>query len=374
MTKARQIFRKIALPIWVSINVFIAAGTIFSGFGPYIDQEYMPFAGLASLTFPGWYFATVLLLIINLIFNRWMAIVSAATLLIALKPFLIFWPINIGSPKITPEDSTRMFKVLSYNVISFVDEEDKSTPDFNRTMHTILQSDADALVLLEYENQGQLSNFVPQSQIDSLNRLYPYFERGSIGTVMYSKRPILHVVPPENVRSRGNMEVFRTSLAGRPVNIFAVHLESIGLDNNDKELFRALTDSDTSDANRTTVSAVRHQIISKLYNAFTHRAWQGKMLRSYVEQLGGDIIICGDFNDIPGCRTVHILEQIGLKDAYAETASGPTTTFNDPHFRFRIDHVLYRGDMRPISIERGNVASSDHYPMLTTFVWYNETN
>lgn len=369
MTQIRSYIHKLTLPVWIALNVFIAAGTIFSGFGAYIDQEYMPFAGLASLTFPAWYTITFLLLIINLIFSRWLAVVSAATLLIALKPFFVFCPLNFGNTTLSAEDSVRVFKILSYNVISFVDEENKSTSDFNRTMHTILRSEADALVLLEYENQGNLSKFVPQTQIDSLNRLYPFFERGGRGTVMYSKRPILHVVPPENLHSRGNMEIFRTSVANRPVNIFAVHLESIGLDDSDKDLFRSLTDTDTSDANRTTISAVRHQIISKLYGAFANRAWQGKILRSYVEQFGGDMIICGDFNDVPGCRTIHILEQVGFKDAYAETATGPTITFNDPHFRFRIDHVLYKGNMHPISIERGNIASSDHYPMLTTFIW-----
>lgn len=360
---------RIILPIWIAINVFVTAGTIFSGYGATIDQEYMPFAGVASLTFPGWCIATVILLILNLLFNRWLAILSGVTLLAVLKPFLVFCPLNFGSKDLSEDELEKSFKILSYNVVSFVDEEGKSTPEFNRTMHEILRSGADAVVLLEYENQGKLEKFVHKSQIDSLNKIYPYFERGGMGTVMYSKRPILHIVPPENVRHKGNMEVFRTGLAGRPVNIFAVHLESIGLNNKDKELFRSLADTDTSDANRSTIKRVRHQLIAKLYDAFSHRAHQAKMLRTYIEQLGGDVIVCGDFNDVPGCRTIHILEEAGLKDAYAETATGPTITFNSPLFWFRIDHVLYKGDFHAKQIQRGNVASSDHYPMLTTFVW-----
>lgn len=367
--------RSAMLPLLIAVNVLIAAGTVFSGFAGHIDQEYMPFAGIMALTFPGWYAASLAILVIDLIFCRWCALVPAAALLIAIKPFLVFCPLNFGSRDLTPEEEARSFKVLSYNVVSFVDEQGLSTPDFNRTMHTILHSDADIVAILEYENQGKLSKFVPESQIDSLLTLYPYFERGSRGTVMFAKRPILHIVPPDNVRSKGNMEVFRTTVAGRPINVFAVHLESIGLDNNDKALYRDLTDSnpiDTADKGGT-FERVRSQIIRKLYGAFAHRAWQGKMLRTYVEQLGGDIIVCGDFNDIPGCRTVKILEEIGMKDAYAETALGPTITYNAPHFRFRIDHVLWRGNLRAVSIERGNVASSDHYPMLTTFVWEDPT-
>ncbi|MBP3535598.1 MAG: endonuclease/exonuclease/phosphatase family protein, partial [Muribaculaceae bacterium] len=132
---------------------------------------------------------------------------------------------------------------------------------------------------------------------------------------------------------------------------------------------RELTDKNVIDNKNVSYERVRKQLIDKLYGAFSHRAWQAKMLRSYIEQLGGDAIVCGDFNDIPGCRTIHILEQIGMKDAYSELATGPTITFNAPHFYFRIDHVLWRGNFRAVDIERGNVASSDHYPLLTTFVW-----
>lgn len=357
------------LPLWIAINVLVGAATVFSGYAGSIDQEYIPFAGVAAMTFPAWYALCVVLLIIDLLCCRLLAIVPGAVILIALKPFLIFSPLNFSNREITPEEAERSFKVLSYNVISFIDEEKRSTPEFNRTMHTILQSDADVVVLLEYENQGPVSKFVPKSQIDSLNNLYPYFKRGSRGTVIYAKRPVLHIVPPDNIRSKGDMEVFRTSVAGKPINIFAVHLESIGLDKNDKALYRDLTDASIDNADKETFGRVRQQIISKLYMAFKHRAWQGKMLRTYIEQLGGDVIVCGDFNDIPGCRTMKILSEIGLKDAYAETALGPTVTFNAPYFKFRIDHVLWRGNLQAVDIQRGDVASSDHYPMLTTFVW-----
>lgn len=364
-----RLTRGALMPLWIAVNTLVAGLAIFSAYGGYIDQEYMPLAGVVAMTFPLWYGASAILLVIDLIVCRWASIAPAAALLIALKPFLVFCPLNFDRYEPQPADADRTFKILSYNTLSFVDEQKLSTPEFNRTMHEVLASEADAVVLLEYENQGKLAQFVPQSQIDSLHRIYPYFERGARGTVLYSKRPILHITPPDNIHSKGNIEAFRTSVAGRPINIFGVHLESIGLDDSDKALYRELTDKNVMDNDEVSYGKVRAQLIDKLYGAFAHRAWQAKMLRSYVEQLGGDAIVCGDFNDIPGCRTVHILEQAGMKDAYAETALGPTITFNAPHFFFRIDHVLWRGDFRAVNIMRGDVASSDHYPMLTTFVW-----
>ena len=366
-----RILRSIALPIWIGFNVLVAGLAIFSGYASHVDQEYMPFAGVVAMTFPLWYLLSGVTLILNLIFCRWLAIVSGLTLLIALKPFLIFSPLNFSKHELTDEERQRSFKVMSYNVVSFVDEEGLSDSTFNRTVHTILQSDADILALLEFEGQKGMQAVVPQEQIDSLHAIYPYFSRGQVGTVLFSKRPILHIVPPNNMPSRGSIEIFRTTVnKTRPITVIAVHIESFGLNDNDKELYRSLADANTiDDADTGTLARVQQQLISKLLYAFEHRAWQGKMLRSFVEQLDGDVIICGDFNDVPGCRTVKILEEIGMKDAYAETALGPTTTFNAPMFAFRIDHVLWRGNFRAVDIQRGNVASSDHYPMLTTFVW-----
>ncbi len=354
------------LPIWVAFNLLIAGIAVFTGFGGDIDPDTMPFAGLALLSFPLWYALTALLLIINGLFCRPLAPVNLLGLIIAFKPFLIFCPLNFSKPKVTPEEESREFKIMSYNILSFVDNVDPD-PNFNHTMHEILASGADAVALFEYENQGALSKFVPQSQIDSLNTLYPYFQRGGRGTVMYSKRPILHIQPPENIPSLGSIEAFRTQVCNRPLNIFAVHLESFGLTGEDKIIYKELTQKKRPQ--RSEINAMRGLILGKIYHAFRNRGYQALLLRQYADVLGGNTVICGDFNDCGGCRVIKVLEEAGFTDVYTSIGLGPTITFNDPYFRFRIDHFLYRGQFKAVDIKRGNVASSDHYPLLTTFVW-----
>lgn len=366
MKKVFQFFRRRWLPFWVSFNVLIAGIAVFTGFGGEIDPDTMPFAGLALLSFPLWYILTALMLVINAILCRPLTPVNLLGLLIAFKPFLIFCPLNFGKHEITPQEESRTFKIMSYNILSFVDNID-SNPEYNHTMHEVLSSGADILTLFEYENQGALSRFVPQSQIDSLNTLYPYFQRGGRGTVMFSKRPILHIQPPENLPSKGSIEAFRTQVCDRPINVFAVHLESFGLTQQDKELYKEMTENRRPE--RGELSAMRGLILNKIYHAFRNRGYQALILRQYADVLGGNTVICGDFNDVGGCRVIKILEEAGFKDAYTSLAFGPTVTFNDPYFYFRIDHVLWRGKFKAVEINRGNVASSDHYPLLTTFVW-----
>ena len=187
-----------------------------------------------------------------------------------------------------------------------------------------------------------------------------------MGTVAFSRTPILHISLPERRRSRGSVEAFRTLVDDKAILVFGVHMESIGLTTDDKSLYRRLTSMDVS---KDEMSEVRSRLVSKLYDAYKNRAMQALFIKDYVEQMGGNVIVCGDFNDVPGCRALRILESAGLKDAYAELGLGPTITFNASHFFFRIDHVLYNGDFKAVKIERGNVPSSDHYPFLTTFVW-----
>ncbi len=361
----------ILLPILVALNIMFAAILIFTAYAGHINPDEMPFAGLAGMTFAGWCVVNVVMLAVDLICSRRtriLALFPLGSLISCAGPMWTFCPLNIGQHEVAPQDSARMFKVMSYNVLSFHDNEpDKTIEGFNRTAHIILHSGADVVIMAEFDNQGALNTFVPQSQIDSLNAVYPYFVLGKHGNACYSKTPILYAVLPSQQYASGSHEVYRTIINGRGVMIFGVHLVSFGLDADDKSLYHDITEMETKSVH---VSDVRSRLIEKLYGAFKQRNVQAQYIREYVEQMPGEnVIVCGDFNDVPGCRAIKVLEEAGLKDAYSEVGCGPMITFNDSRLFFRIDHVLYSGAFRPVSVERGDIRSSDHYPLLTTFIW-----
>lgn len=359
------------LALYVGLTVLIPSIMVFTAFAGNIDPDKMPFAGLAAMTFVAWWILTFLLFVINVIWARKLAVVPALALLVCMKPFLAFCPLHFSHRTLTEEEQKRSFTLLSYNVYSFCDVQGQSSTDYNRTMHTVLASGADVVCMLEFGNQGPLSNFMPQSQIDSLNTIYPFSAKGLRGTVAFSKSPILHVAPPTRNPNRGSMELFHTVIHGRGVDIFGVHLESIGLNDDDKTLYRDLTEIKTSDEDvELNIGNVRSRLVDKLYTAFQNRASQALYIRDYIEQLGSEnVIVCGDFNDVPGCRAMRILEKEGLRDVYSQIGCGPMITYNASHFFFRIDHIMYRGNMTPVSVSRGNVPSSDHYPMQATFLF-----
>ena len=92
------------------------------------------------------------------------------------------------------------------------------------------------------------------------------------------------------------------------------------------------------------------------------------------------ILLTGDFNtDVERQPHRVLTEQINLRDAWRDVAApaGPKGTFHE--FKGspgadRIDWVLYRGGLKPVSVETitDNVDGrypSDHFPVLAVFEW-----
>ncbi len=80
-------------------------------------------------------------------------------------------------------------------------------------------------------------------------------------------------------------------------------------------------------------------------------------------------IISGDFNDVAGSWAYRKLIQAGYTDAYAETAFGPTITYNQHMFFFHIDQVFFRGRIDTLSVKRLKLETSDHYPLMAEFAF-----
>ena len=56
-----------------------------------------------------------------------------------------------------------------------------------------------------------------------------------------------------------------------------------------------------------------------------------------------------------------------MRDAWSETGRGYAYTFNRHNLPYRIDHIMYRGDLEAVAAQRLEGGSSDHYPLMVTF-------
>ncbi len=364
---SRGIWWKIGYGFWLFINIVVAAGLICSAYAGMYNPTEVAGAGIVGMTLPGWFGAAVFIAVLDLIWWRRTSLIVILALLVCAGPLWNFCPLNLPAGKLTPEEQERAFTLLTYNTLNLADCEMDSGP--NHTLEYIIEQDADIVCLQElYMVKESESLHVTAEQVDALHRRYPYIIFTKSQCVM-SKYPVsaLHVDYYAPDSKGGDFAAYQIDVEGHKIAVFNCHFQSIGLTAEDKQLYTELTDGK---AGRNSVGEVSNHLIAKLMHANQRRARQAEMIGRYIKHYGGEnVIVCGDFNDVPGCYTLRRLAEFNLKEVYPQVGFGPMITYNANRFYFRIDHVLYRGCFKPHSMVRGSLRSSDHYPLTTTFVF-----
>lgn len=362
--------------LWATLNILCVMAMFVASYAGYIDPAACAWAQLPGMTLPIWIAVVFFLFVVNLFIMRRMAIVDVITFILCAGPVFTVCPVNFGHRKLTEAEKARSFTVLTYNVINFTDQQGENPEWGNRMLSYILSTDADIVCLQEaIPIMGKYRNRAWQSQLDSIHARYPYYEQSRHNyDMIMSKYPLETInIPPHDKWDTGNYSAYDIDIQGHPVTVVNCHLQSIGLTPSDKELYLELTEKENIRTSRQEISKVKNDIISKLLEAFRQRAQQTRDIRNFLDTRQGNIILAGDFNDVPGSYAYRTICGAGLRDAYADCAFGARATYNANRFYFHIDQVLYRGDFKAFNIIRNKVKYSDHYPLLTTFVWDTAT-
>lgn len=347
MKAIRNIFAVITLSVYICV-----AACAFSG---HVDPEVHALPSLAVLLMPAalcvWAFLTLLWVAAR---NRPMIMCSLALFAICSGEFLLIFPFG-HERSLKPGESE--LKLLTYNIMHGFDNEKYDMP-YSRSISYVINSGADVVCMQEnYYYDVPKPYACTPGQIDSLTRIYPYkIESSYHNTMALSKVPVHKLPLPFDLHDRYDyFDAFEIEKDGVKVVIINVHLTSYGLNALD---FAMLRDGHGL-----------HHLEQKLKQAFRMRSRVAEEIARYSEMYSGNVIVCGDFNDVPGSWTYRMLRGSDLHDAYCSTHFGPMTTFNAHHLYFRIDHVLWRGkQIAPLSVRRGSLRASDHYPLTATFV------
>ena len=222
------------------VNVLVALVTIMGAYGGNVDPGRFVIPALVSMMLPGLLIAGVLVLAVDLFVKRRYAWIPVVAWVISIPSLLDYSPLNIGSSSLTPEEKSRSFTFLTYNVLHFWDFRG-NVPDLesNATIDYILETDADIVSLQEVEfiKSWPLWRITPE-QVRALDARYPYrVVNVNNQLTVLSKYPFeyenIPIPQPMDVR----MALFKFNIMGHTVRLFNVHLESIGLSMADKELY-----------------------------------------------------------------------------------------------------------------------------------------
>lgn len=365
------------------VNIIIALGTVAAAYGGIVNPETTSIPAILAMTFPLWLILSVIVITTGLCIPRVRktAIIPAIGVVCCTGPILSYAPMHFSAADINDESHEPSFTLLCYNTLALNDIMRDST--ITDTKHLkqaidngarnpiasyIISTDADILCLQEFRGLFQAEPlFYTKEQVDTLKHRYPYY-RPFHGEDIMSRFPLeaVNMRQPESPYAWFGAAI--ADIQGHRTLLVSVHMQSIGLDASDKELFRDLTDGDVE--GKSQMKRVKHQLLGKLSYAFKERARQARMLREQIDSIGiENVIVAGDFNDIPDCFALRELCRDDFRSAFASAGCSPEITYHANRFYFHIDHILYRGAMRAVAYHRGECPNSDHYPIMARFVW-----
>lgn len=341
----------------VSIILYIV--TAISCYGGIIPPEVTPLGSVLVIGMPVLLTVSAIVTLAWFCFGHWMTGSLGVVMFLACAgPIKMWFP--LGS-KEDPAPGNPTFTIMTWNILHGEDLGEPSNKG-SRTMEAILEYDPDIVCMQEMTGfeKKDLRHF-SQASVDSILARYPY--RLGIGTTydicILSKYPLRHIYFG-SVNSFILAEYCTVKIGGREIALANIHLPSFALDENEKTIFSPHGDKEQKED-------LSKRIFHKLQHAFPIRAQAAEKVVHGFERLAMPVVVVGDFNDVPASWTYRMFLKAGFKDAYCATNFFPTYTIYPHAFYFHLDQVMYRGNLRPLSVDRLNIRTSDHLPQLATF-------
>lgn len=343
----------------IIINTILALGCILSAYGGFFSPEYLKaIPAISLLIFPLWIVVMPCLFVIDLIFSKRAAIIPLLTMVLCVGSFLDFCPLTIFQK---PDKDSSTFSLLTYNTFN-MDNYNKTSMPCSLTASAIIDAGCDIACLQETTAKLRSYNQIAKCQADTLNNLYKYQISSSNGLPIWSRYPVKHILSVNLDDTSAKLDKYIVSLDSISLTIYNVHLQSIGLNKNDKLTYLELTRGQGD------IKKIKADLLSKLNHAFKNRAEQAIKIREYLDNdTAENIIVCGDFNDVPTCYAIRTIMGKDFRNAYTEAGRGPSITYRANRFYFHIDQVLYKGNIIPVSAKVLETGNSDHYPVKVIF-------
>ena len=326
---------------------------------PFLTLAYMPMLLLSALV-----------LVIALICRRFKVALLLILAFLATWPvFSMYVPLNhLKGSHHEPVDSTQVIKVMTYNVLSFNYNDPTVQGKDSKSMKLILDADPDVVMLQEGGAAGVSWMEIPSLQpyIERIKTQFPYTYSSAEGLNMLSKFPFTTMTLGEPQYTRTVLGYNRETdyyLAraydiqlptGKQLRFIDFRLQSYHLNFGKNMNIRISPD-------------VKPVPLERMKRAFSLRSGHAQTIRKAIDESPSNVIICGDMNDVTTSNVYRIIKGDDMTDAWAQVGHGYAYTFNRHHLPFRIDHILYRGDLQALDAQRLKGGSSDHYPLLVTF-------
>ena len=375
----RSFFRRFTKRILIISNIVIAVLYILAAVTPYVEPGSYWMLSVLTTGFP------LLLLLLLLFFIFWLIVkprwgfVSLIALLTGWKTMLQTVAVNFSGNK---SEAAGAFKIMSWNVHMFNYYYNKKNPAVKEKMFALVRNQKPAIACFQefaytmpYKDssysletlQQQLSmpySFIQSHPLDSaaLKEVPLHF-----GKAIYSAYPIINKQHVFNNKGSYNFSFMYADIAlpDDTVRVFNVHLQSLYFSNREYEFVENITD------NNNNIEDESKNVLRKIKRGFYKRGEQAKIIREYLDKSPYPVILCGDFNDVPGSFAYNTVKG-GLQDAFIEKGRGLGRTFNRLSPTLRIDNIFVDKRYNVEGYKRISSSLSDHFP-ITALLKKEET-
>ena len=365
LNKKDKTMTKFLRGIMILINIFVVLALVLVKIGSVVSPNTALLPAYASLGLLPIIILNIAFIVFWIMLRKWWALLSLLALIIFSGIIKSAVPVNLTR---TEADSTRTkITLLSYNTMNTGLMKKHRKDDPNPVVQYILDSDADIVCLQEFA----VSENKRQFQSDDFERIfskYPHkhvsFQldkwRMNIGLATLSKYPIIE---KRNVdyESVFNLSIYTDVVIGDDtIRIINNHLESNRITSMDMKQTAEMRNDFSSEK----LAGITKYLSRKMSTAYKVRAKQVDEVANVISNSPYKVISCGDYNDVPASYAYTKVKG-NLKDAFRETGRGLGWTYAHSYYRFRIDYIMYDKSFRSANYKRGNLKSSDHYPIQT---------
>ncbi len=337
-------------------NIATLVMMLLVGYAGRLSPVAHPTLSTLTLGFPLFMLINVLFAVFWLVFKPRRVIIPVIGFIVSYVPVRAYMPLNVGGD--APEKS---IKVLSYNVMAFHDD-GSGDDELHPIIDYILNSNAD-IVCLQESNVGAGKRELYDSL---LAKTYLYYDH-TLGNAAYDELSVYSKYPVVSIRrvpieSEHNMVMaYDVVIDGDTVLVVNSHLETNGMSEHDKRMFREMV---TGDVKRDSVREESGKIFAKLTRSNSIRGAQADVVADYIESSGREhVIVCGDFNSDP-LSYAHNKIGENLTDCYIATANGVGWSYHRSLMYFRIDNIFCSKSFTPYACRvDSKIKASDHYPI-----------
>lgn len=243
----------------------------------------------------------------------------------------------------------------------------------------IKQYNPDVLCVQEFRDIRNDAYMISiRDEVEALGYKYDHFSFDSVllqyrpdtvyqGVAIFAKQPIKGGEPVNLVNKGTNENLIYADIEfnKKPVRIFTAHLLSYGL------YYDTLNNPTAHDNIYDLTYKRKGSIQYKIREAEIVHANEVAIIRAEMAKSPYPIIYCGDINATPASYTYNLLKG-NLNDAFLAKGFGLGGTFYKISPTLRIDVCLFDDKLQALQCTVPQLYLSDHFPIVTDFIWKNE--